>query len=195
VVDPATGAVEGRFRWRDDEVFSAVCASPVAAGGEVLLSECYGPGSVLLDLTGPDPRPLRQDRRNARPDAALKAHWATPVVHDGHLYGSSGRHAGDAVLACVDWKTGGVRWVERGFGRASVAVVDGHLVVLGEYGDLALVRAVPDRYAEVSRARLRDPAAGGELLAPPCWAAPVVARGLCYVRGRGRLVCFDLTAD
>ncbi len=195
VVDPATGAVEGRFRWRDAEVFSAVCASPVADGGQVLLSECYGPGSVLLDLAGADPRPLRQDRRNARPDAALKAHWATPVLHDGHLYGASGRHAGDAVLACVDWQTGAVRWAERGFGRASGTLVDGHLVVVGEFGDLVLVRATPDRYTEISRARLRDPAAGGELLAPPCWAAPVVARGLCYVRGQGRLVCFALAAD
>jgi outer membrane protein assembly factor BamB len=195
VVDPASGAVEGRFRWRDDEVFSAVCASPVADGGRVLLSECYGPGSVLLDVAGGEPRPLRQDRRNARPDAALRAHWATPVLLDGHLFGASGRNAGDAVLACVDWQTGVVRWAEGGFGRASGTLVDGHLVVLGEYGDVALVRATPERYDEVSRTRLRDPAAGGELLAPPCWAAPVVARGLCYVRGQGRLVCFALTAE
>jgi len=194
VVDPASGAVEGEFRWRADEVFSAVCASPVAKDGCVLLSECYGPGSVLLDLAaGGDPRPLRQDRRRARPDAALKAHWATPVLHEGHLYGVSGRNSGDAVLACVDWKTGAVRWVEGGFGRASLVLVAGHLLVLGEYGDLALVRAVPDRYVEVSRARLRDPADGRtDLLAPPCWAAPVIARGLGYVRGQGRLVCLEL---
>ena len=196
VVDPASGAVDTRFRWRADEVFSAVCASPVAGGDEVLLSECYERGSVVLDLAGDDPRPLRQDRRRARPDAALKAHWATPVLHEGFLYGSSGRHAGDAVLACVDWKGGEVRWAEGGFGRASAVGIDGHLVVLGEQGDLALVRAIPDRYVEVSRARLRDPADGRtDLLAPPCWAAPVVARGLCYVRGQGRLVCLDLDGD
>jgi outer membrane protein assembly factor BamB len=196
VVDPASGAVEGEFRWRADEVFSAVCASPVAAGGCVLLSECYGPGSVLLDLAaGGDPRPLRQDRRRARPDAALKSHWATPVLHEGHVYGVSGRNSGDAVLTCVDWKTGAVRWTEGGFGRASIALVGGHLLVLGEYGDLALVRADPDRYAEVSRTRLRDPAdRSTDLLAPPCWAAPVIARGLGYVRGKGRLVCLELTA-
>jgi len=196
VVDPATGAVDASFRWRADELFSAVCASPVTDGTAVLLSECYEPGSVLLDLAAGEPRPLRQDRPKARPGTALKAHWATPVLHDGHLYGVSGRHAGDAVLACFDWRTGAVRWAEGGFGRASAVLVDGHLLVLGEYGDLALVRAVPDRYEEVSRARLRDPAGGGdELLAAPCWAAPVVARGLCYLRGKGRLVCVSLTAD
>jgi outer membrane protein assembly factor BamB len=196
VVDPASGAVTGDFRWRAEEVFSAVCASPVAAAGRVLLSECYEPGSVLLDLTAGDvPRPIRQDRRRARPDAALKAHWATPVFHDGHLYGASGRHAGDAVLACVDWHSGAIRWTEGGFGRASLVLVAGHLLVLGEYGDLVLVRAVPDRYAEVSRTRVRDPADGrSDLLGPPCWAAPVIARGLGYVRGQGRLVCLELEA-
>jgi len=200
VVDPAGGRVDGRFRWRADELFSAVAASPVMSGDQVLLTEAYAPGSVLLDLAplagGGPIVALRQDRRGSRPDAALKAHWSTPVVHDGHLYGQSGRNSGDAVLACVDWKTGAVRWSEGGFGRASAVLVCGHLIVLGEYGDLALVRATPERYEEVSRARLLDRHAGAQpvdLLVPPCWAAPVVARGLLYVRGKDRLVCLDLT--
>lgn len=200
VVDPAVGRVLGRFRWRADDVFSAVAASPVVAGEQVLLTEAYAPGSVLLDLaplaTGGPPRVLRRDARGSRPDAALKAHWSTPVLHEGHLYGESGRNSGDAVLACVDWRTGAVKWSEGGFGRASVVLACGHLIVLGEYGDLALVRATPDRYEEVSRTRILDRGAAGrpvDLLTPPCWAAPVIARGLLYVRGRDRLVCLDLT--
>ena len=208
VVDPAGGGVVGRFRWRADDVFSAVAASPVVSGEQVLLSEAYAPGSVLLDLTGigapgPDGQPgvaaigvVRQDRRGSRPDRALKAHWATPVLYAGHLYGESGRNSGDAVLACVDWKTGEVVWSEGGYGRASVALACGHLVVLGEYGDLALVRATPDRYAEVARTRVVGEVAPGreaDLLTPPCWAAPVIARGLLYLRGKDRLVCLDLT--
>jgi len=98
------------------------------------------------------------------------------------------------VLVCVDWKSGAVRWSEPGLGRASVALVDGHLIVLGEFGDLVLAKASPERYQEVSRARLVDATAGGagELLQPPCWAAPVIAHGYLYVRGRGRIVCLDL---
>lgn len=196
VVAPATGAVQSRFRWRADELFTAIAASPVVRGDEVLLTECYAPGSVLLDLSGPEIRPLRQDRRNARPDRALKSHWSTPVVRDDHVYGQSGRNSGDACLVCVDWKTGTIRWSEGGFGRASVVLVGGHLLVLGEYGDLALVEATPERYVEVSRTRLVDAMdARRDLLAPPCWAAPVVARGACFVRGQGRLVCLDLETD
>jgi hypothetical protein len=92
-----------------------------------------------------------------------------------------------------------------------VVWADEHLIVLGEFGDLVLVKATPDRYAEVSRARLvaaatdtqnatrqtaDSPVAmqgrGAELLVAPCWAAPVIAHGYLYVRGQGRLVCLDL---
>jgi len=200
VVEPADGKLLGRFRWRAEEVFSAIAASPVVAGNQVLLTESYALGSVLLDLESlAADRPLtalRQDRRGSRPDAALKAHWATPVLNEGYLYGQSGRNSGDSLLVCVDWKTGRVAWSEGGFGRASVALACGHLIVLGEYGDLALVRATPERYAEVSRARVVDERGAGrpaDLLAPPCWAAPVIARGLLYVRGKDQLVCLDLT--
>jgi len=191
VVDPTTGAEAASFPWRADELFSVVAANPVVSGGEVLLSETYGPGSVLLDVTRAGIRSVRSDPKGRRAWQSLRAHWATPVLHDGHLYGVSGRNAGDAVLVCVDWRSGEVRWSQGGLGRASVALADGHLVVLGEFGDLVLVRVAVDAYTEVSRARLVDDA-GRPLLQPPCWAAPVIARGLCYVRGKGRLVCFDL---
>jgi outer membrane protein assembly factor BamB len=196
VVDPATGAAHGDFPWRADDVFTAVAASPVVSGNQVLLAEAYSPGSVLLDLGGGPVRAIRQDRPNSRPDRALKSHWATPVLHDGHLYAQSGRNSGDSVLVCVDWKTGAVTWSEPGLGRASLALAAGHLIVLGEYGDLVLAKASPERFAEVSRVRLADPAGppgtAAGLLAPPCWAAPVIARGRCYLRGQGRLVCIDL---
>jgi outer membrane protein assembly factor BamB len=206
VVDPATGNVQADVRWRADELFSVVAASPVVAGNEVLLSETYGPGSVLLKVTPAGLQPVRKDPAGSRPNRSLKSHWATPVLHDGHLYGSSGRNAGDALLVCADWKTGAIRWSEAGLGRSSVVWADDHLIVLGEFGDLVLVKATPERYEEVSRARLvaaptdtqnatTDRAMqgrGAELLVAPCWAAPVIAHGYLYVRGAGRLVCLDL---
>ena len=197
VVDPATGGIRAESRWRADELFSVVAASPVVAGDEILLSETYGPGSVLLRLTPRGLEEVRRDPPRSRPGRALKSHWATPVLHAGHLYGSSGRNAGDALLVCADWKTGEIRWSEPGLGRASLVLADGHLVVLGEFGDIVLAKASPERYEEVSRTRVVDRTVGDrplDLLTPPCWAAPVVARGYLFVRGQGRLVCLDLLA-
>jgi len=194
VVEPATGRIRAGRRHRADELFSVVAASPVVSGDEVLLSETYGPGSLLLSLAGGRLDVVREDAGRGRPRGSLRAHWATPVLHEGHLYGSSGRNAGDAVLVCADWKTGAIRWSERGLGRANVVVADGRLIVLGEFGDLVLARATPDRFEPLSRARLVAPDAG-DLLTPPCWAPPVIARGYLYLRGQGRLVCVDLLAD
>ncbi len=190
VVEPASGAVLAEFRWRADELFSAVAASPVVERGRILLSECYGPGSVLLEWDGRDLREVWRSRR-PRPRAALMAHWATPILYGDHVYGASGRHAGDAVVTCVEWGTGEVKWSEAGLGRASMVLADGHLVVLGEFGDLVLARASPDAFQEISRARLLGDDST-PLLSPPCWAAPIVARGLLFARGAGRLVCVEL---
>ena len=192
LVDPATGTVHDSFPWRADELFSVVAASPVVRGSQVLLSETYGPGSVLLEIRDERLVEVRRDPARSRSRTALRAHWATPVLGDGVLYGSSGRNAGDALLACADWDTGQLRWTERGLGRASCTLVDGHLIVLGEFGDLLLIRASPDACQIVSRCRLVDPDRGTDLLAPPCWAAAVIAHGYLYVRGAGRLVCLDL---
>jgi len=207
VVDPATGGVRSDARWRADELFSVVAASPVVHGDELLLSETYGPGSLLLAFTPEGLTRVRQDPPGGRPSRGLRSHWATPLLHEGHLYGSSGRNAGDALLVCADWRSGAIRWATPGLGRASMASADGHLIVLGEFGDLVLVKASPDRYEEVSRTRLvatatdqQDATRRGaqeqrvELLVAPCWAAPVIAHGYLYVRGQGRLVCLDLLA-
>ena len=43
----------------------------------------------------------------------------------------------------------------------------------------------PVAFVEVARLEV-------EGLDYPCWAAPVLAQGLLYVRGRDRLVCLEL---
>ena len=91
-------------------------------------------------------------------------------------------------------------WSEAGLTRCSLLYVDGHLVSIGEYGTLQLLKAQPDRYELVSEfTPLREPdpeftppAPGRPLLSYPCWAAPVLSHGLLYVRGDDRLVCFEL---
>ncbi len=195
-VDPATGRETGSFRWRASELFSVNAANPVVLGDQVLLSETYEVGGVLLDVAS-TPRgdtftPAWTSPKGARPDATLKAHWATPVVHQGHLYGTSGRNIGDARLVCVEAATGEVKWSERGLGRASVALVGDRLLVIGEFGEVLVVKATPEAYTPLAEATLTDPATGQPLLAPPCWAAPVIARGYAYLRGDGRVVCLDL---
>jgi outer membrane protein assembly factor BamB len=189
-VDAATGKEELRFPWRASSLESVNASNPVVVGSRILLSECYGPGAVLLDMKpdGAGVKEVWSDREKGR-KKSLQTHWMTPIHVDGYVYGSSGRHANEAELRCVELATGKVMWSQPGMTRSSLLLADGHFVCLGEDGVLYLLKVNPKKYDEVSRVVLRD---GDEaLLKDPCWAAPILAHGLLYVRGDTRLVCLE----
>jgi hypothetical protein len=121
----------------------------------------------------------------------MELHWNTAVLHEGHLYGSSGQHGGGAELRCIEWATGKVKWREGNLDRASLLYVDGCFVCLSESGALRLLRATPEKYDELGEITPKDDA-GEPLLTYPAWAAPVLSHGLLYVRGSDRLVCLEL---
>ena len=53
-----------------------------------------------------------------------------------------------------DAKTGKVLWSQDRFGCASIILVDGHLIILAETGDLILAEANAAKYRELARASL-----------------------------------------
>jgi outer membrane protein assembly factor BamB len=199
-LDPATGKVDFHHPWRARSLESVNASNPVVVGDRVFISETYGPGSTLLKVKpGAQPEVLWSDETKAGGDKSMQCHWMTPICHDGYLYGSSGRHTGNAELRCIELATGKVMWSEPGLTRCSLLMVDGHFVCLGEDGVLRLLRVNPKKYDEVSKLVLRDPNETApdapSLLRYPCWAAPVLAHGLLYLRGEGRLVCLELIPD
>ncbi len=137
--------------------------------------------------------------RNVR-NKRLQTHWNTPIHVDGFVYASSGRHTENAELRCIEVATGKATWSEPGLTRASLLYVDGHFVCLAEQGTLSLLKVNPQRYEEISRVELPDHASKDSppgfpppsLIRYPAWAAPILAHGLLYVRGRDRLVCLEL---
>ena len=187
--EPATGHVAFQFPWRSKALESVNAANPVVVGDRVLLTECYGRGSVLLRVTPGGPEVVWQDDAGAR-RKQLECHWNTPIHVNGYVYGSSGRNTPEAELRCVELATGQVKWREPGLGRASLLLVDGHFVILTEYGQLLLAKVNPLRYDEVARLDLGH--TGSRRLMYPCWAGPVLAHGRLYLRGERRLLCLEL---
>ncbi len=181
------------YPWRAEMLESVNAAQPVTSGDQIMISETYAIGSTLLQLEGNALKEVWKDgdRRNTQ---AFRAHWSTPVLIDGYLYGCSGRNQPDADFRCVRLSDREVMWAERRHERASVLAVDGYLIVLYENGDLELVKPNIMNYEKVASARLGDINGqdGLPLLAAPCWAAPVLSHGLLFVRGDSRLLCFDL---
>ena len=190
-IDPKKGEIEFKFPYRSKKLESVNAMTPVSIGNEIFLSECYENGSILLSvedgkLKDGKLKPLWSDKGKRK--KSLQSHWCTPVLSDGYLYGCSGRNSGSAELRCVELKTGEVKWSQRGFGRCSVLLIDGHLIVIGERGRLALVKADPDGFELVTE-RQPDDVLEFE---PNCWSAPVVADGRLLIRGGKKLGCFQL---
>lgn len=184
--DPQTGTTAFHFKWRAPVEESVNAATPVVIGGDKLfLSECYGPGSALLQFKNGKPAEVWTDADKDRFDKSLLCHWNTPIHHAGYIYGCSGRHDNEADVRCVELATGEVKWKKRRTFRCTLLMVDGHLVCLSEYGDLSLIKVNPEKYEEVSKYQVKE-------LVNPCWAPPVLSRGLLYLRGKDKLVCLEL---
>jgi hypothetical protein len=75
--------------------------------------------------------------------------------------------------------------------RCSLLYADGHLLVLGEYGRLMLVKADPQKFQLVAEVEMQANG-DGELFNYPAWAAPILSHGLLYVRGKDRVACLEL---
>ncbi len=189
-LDPVQGTIDFHYPWRSRLRDSVNASTPIVVGNEVFISEAYGPGSTLLRVRPGGYEVVWRDPPGR--DKAMMLHWNTPIYHEGYLYGSSGRHASEAELRCIEWKTGKVMWSQPGLLRASLLYVDGHLVCLSENGVLRLIRASEKAYVPVAEAVIREQPGGPELIRPPAWAAPILANGLLYIRGDDRVVCLEL---
>ena len=185
-IDPDTGDVKFTFPWRSKKLESVNAMTPVVVGNRFFISECYERGSAWVEVVDNQCKLLWSDLDKRK--KSLQAHWCTPVVHNGFLYGCSGRHSGSADLRCIELKTGKIQWVQRGFRRCSLLLVGDRLVVLGEAGRLALINATPKGF-ELITERQPDQSFA---LTPDCWAAPIMADGNLFVRGGKKVGCFEL---
>jgi len=198
-LDPNTGDERFKYWFRARVHESVNAARPVVAGDRVLLSAAYRVGSALLEINEPnDESPydvVWRDPRN------LLAHWSTPIVVQDHAYGFSGRHESEGELRCIELKTDDVVWSIDGsenavpgqrepypyFGRGSMIHVEPEKtwIILGERGTLAVAKLSPEGYEELGRTSFEE-------IGYPAWTAPVLSRGLLYLRDEDALLCVNV---
>ncbi len=157
---------------------NAVAASPVYKDGIVVVSAGYNAGHSAFRVAGAGGRFQIQEAYKGK---ELESHHGGMVIVGDHVYG-----ANDTALICMELKTGKVAWQDRCVGKGSIAAADGHLIVRGEGGGVALVEASPAAYKEKGRFTLAK--SGGV----NAWAYPVVSGGKLYLRDWENLYCYDL---
>ncbi|HEX7901055.1 MAG TPA: PQQ-binding-like beta-propeller repeat protein [Planctomycetota bacterium] len=182
--DPVKGAAELHFPWRAKSLQSVNACTPVVVDDLVFVADSYSVGAAVVRVKEKDVEVVWSDGRKR--DRSFSAWWNTPIHVDGLLYGTSGQ-GGETDLRCVELKTGKVRWAEPGLGPTSLLYVDGQFLALSEDGTLRRLKANGEKYEELGKT-----ATG---LKAPARAAPVLARGILYVRGKDKLAAYQLIAE
>ena len=102
------------------------------------------------------------------------------VLWKGNLYGFD-----EAMLTCMDFATGDVKWQQKDLGKGALIMADGKLIIQAEDGRLVIAEAAPEAYKEISK----TPA-----VAKRSWVSPVLANGKMYCRNNnGETVCLDVS--
>jgi outer membrane protein assembly factor BamB len=179
---PDRGELLWEYPWRT--AFDINAGQPlVVSDNRLFLSSGYGTGAAVIELvlSAPqEPAPyvaefaVREVWRNNR----MKNQFTSSVLHEGFIYGLD-----ESILACLDAGTGELRWKGGRYGYGQLLLASGHLIVLTEDGDLALVRATPDRHEEL----VRFPAIEGKT-----WNHPAMADGFLLIRNLAEMAAYDL---
>jgi outer membrane protein assembly factor BamB len=197
LIDATNGAVLAATDHRAEIAESVSASSPVVVSAEpgkaasVFVSEVYGAGGACFSIA-PD-----FSIKPAWKNEGFGLYWMTPLIRDNCLFGFAGQSERLTELVCCDAMTGRELWrndVGGGFGRGSLLAVDGGVLCLGEFGDLAWLDLSRKGAAIKSRAKLFN--------APETWTLPALSRGRLYVSqnerdaaGRSpRLICYDFRA-
>ena len=160
--------------WRTE--YDVNASQPLVLGdNRLFVSTGYGKGAAVLELTpSGDGLSVREVWRNIR----MKNQFTSSVLHEGYIYGLD-----ESILACVDAATGDLKWKGGRYGYGQLVLAGGHLIVLTEDGNVALVQATPERHVE----KVRFPVLEGKT-----WNHPAMAGGFLLVRNLAEMAAFDL---
>jgi outer membrane protein assembly factor BamB len=221
-VDPMSWKVDFHYPWRAKEIYSVNASNPVAVGDKVFVSECYQIGGSLLKIKGSDYEVVWNDKDKGRdksmmchwmtpihhngylygcsgrnePDAQLRCIQLETgkVMWNDRGFERTSLLMVDGHFVCLD---------ERGL-VLLLKVNPEKLEVVSRLNNIlhpnvgasfaSMIVAFPEQagtlaaLARFHQLYLETPI----LLEKPCWAAPILAHGLLYLRGKDHLICLEL---
>jgi len=176
-LSPVDGRIYWRYPWETADGFNI--ATPLTFGDCVFISSGYSKGCALLEVNGEADGSLQVYR--VYEHNRMRNHFASSVRLGDFLFGFD-----QTDLVCMEMRTGRIVWREKGFrsfGKGTLLIADGQLIVMGELGKLSLAEATPEGYHEKSSFQVSR---------NKCWTVPIVARGKLYVRTESEIICLDL---
>ncbi|MEM8962513.1 MAG: PQQ-binding-like beta-propeller repeat protein [Acidobacteriota bacterium] len=173
-LNPTDGDVLWTHAWRTD--YDVNAATPIFVGPDkVFIASGYNVGGALLHI---EKAGNAWNVDEVWKTSRMQNQFSSAVLVDGTIYGFDNK-----FLRAADLASGEILWSARGFGHGSLMWADGHLIILGDKGDLAIAKATPEGYEEVAKAK---PLSGKH------WTVPTLHDGRLLVRNEQELVAFEL---
>jgi len=171
-LSPENGRLLWEFPWRAPNMAS----QPLVAGPDRVFISAGGMDAAMLQVAASTDGQLtaRELWRTTR----MNTQFTSSVLHNGFIYGLD-----QSILACIDASNGELKWKGGRYGYGQIMLASGHLIVLTEQGELALVRADPNAHQEITR----FPAIEGKT-----WNHPAMSDGVLLIRNVEEMAAFNL---
>ncbi len=178
-LDSGMGETVFEKRWRSSMDASVNAATPIIDGNEIFLTASYDTGAILLKWEGGS---LTEQWSS---DSSLSAHYATPILVDGTLYGIDGRvdFPGDLSVRAVDWRTGDVLWKNRLRTGASIISASNAGLIQLDDGEIWLVEWSREGLRILKKAQVQTGLTR---------AVPALVQGIYLVKSSKSLMAYDL---
>jgi outer membrane protein assembly factor BamB len=171
---PEDGSLIWETQWENSAHIN-VSQPIIVNNNRVFLSAGYGKGAALVEVTGAG---KTLAARKVWENGVMKNKFNSSVLHNGYVYGLD-----EGILTCIDVNTGERKWKGGRYGYGQVLLASGHLIIISDSGELALVKAAPEQYSELTRF---------SALSGRTWNVPAISDGRLLVRNATEMACFNL---
>lgn len=175
LLEPATGKPVYDYAFAHQGY--RACQAQVIDGDKLLIPAGMGTGTRLVEFSSTDGG---LEAKELWTSLDMKPDYNDILVHEGNVYGFD-----NAIFACIGLEDGERKWKGGRYakGQALLLADSGLIVVVGEKGELVLVRATPEKHEELGRI---------EALGDKTWNHPVVVGDRLYLRNAEEVVCYEL---
>jgi len=175
-INPNNGELHWSHKWKI-LVNNHNISQPAQLNNDTLLiSAGYGTGAEAFQIIRDGTKIKTKTLWTSK---LLKTKFSSAVYWDGFIYGLN-----ENRLVCLNAKDGTLKWRGKKYGYGKIVAASGHLIILGDSGDLALVEMNPNTFSEKIEFKALE---GGRT-----WNYPALANGLLFIRNSHEMACFDL---
>ena len=175
-INPENGDLYWSHNWKITMNNNNISQPTKLSKDQMLISAGYGTGAealaIIKDGDKYNTKTLWKSKR-------LKTKFSSPIYKNGFIYGLN-----ENRLVCIDSIDGSLKWTGNKYGYGQIISASDHLLILGDSGDLSLVKMNPEKFIEKASYKALK---GGRT-----WNYPALAGGLLFLRNSHEIVCYDL---